>query len=364
VRLDELPRGTVTFLFTDIERSTELARQLGSDYGRIRSEYQRIMRAAIEAAGGHEIDTAGDGFFVAFERAGDAVSAAVAAQQALHVLDSEAVSVRVRMGLHTAEPYVHEGSYHGVGVHRAARICAAGHGGQILLSNATAGIVEDLALPEFALVDLGDHRLKDLEQPQRILQVVVAGLSEAFPPLRAEGSSPHPTVATLFYADIVDYAAALPMLGDDEAGQAASRFRRIVVDIVRSEGGTEREVFGDKVWATFERPLGALRAALRARQRLREGEWFPGDAVPTVRWGIHSGRVAAGPTGDIGGSVWVRCTELCMSAEPDQILVSESTEALLVGEVHDLTLQELGERTLRDVERPMRVFELEPLTRL
>lgn len=82
--------------------------------------------------------------------------------------------------------------------------------------------------------------------------------------------------------------------------------------------------------------------------------------MPTVRWGIHSGRVGAGPWGDIGASSWIRCTELCMSAEPDQILVSESTEALLVGETHDFTLQELGERTLRDVDRPMRVFELEP----
>jgi class 3 adenylate cyclase len=354
----ELPRGTVTFLFTDIERSTELARQLGAEFGRIRAEHHRIMRTALAAHGGHEIDTAGDGFFVAFERAGDAVAAALEAQRALHASELDAVAVRVRMGLHSAEPYVHEGSYHGVGVHRAARICAAGHGGQILLSNATAGIAEDLDLPGVALVDLGDHRLKDLELPQRIIQVVAEGLAEAFPPLRTD-SPPRPTVATLFYADIVEYAALLPVIGDDQADEAASRFRRIVVDIVRSEGGREREVFGDKVWAMFERPLGALQAAVRARQRLREDAWFPGDSVPTVRWGIHSGRVGAGPTGDIGGSSWVRVTELCMSAEPDQILVSESTEALLVGEVHDLGLRDLGERKLRDVERPMRVFELE-----
>ena len=354
----ELPSGTVTFLFTDIEGSTELARRHGADFGRLRAEHHRTMREAIVKHEGYEIDTAGDGFFVAFERAGDAVAAAVDAQRALRELESG--DVRVRMGIHSAEPHLHEGSYHGVGVHRAARICAAGHGGQILLSNATAGIVEDLGLLGVALVDLGDHRLKDLEQPQRIVQVLAEGLSETFPPLRTEESTQRPAVATLFHADIVGYAAVLPALGDDEAGEAASRFRRIVVDIVRSEGGREREVFGDKVWATFERPLGALRAAVRARQRLREGEWFPGDVVPTVRWGIHSGRVGAGPTGDIGGSSWVRCTELCMSAEPDQILVSDSTEALLVGEIHDLTLRDLGERELRDVDRPMRVYELDP----
>jgi class 3 adenylate cyclase len=358
VASDELPRGTVTFLFTDIERSTELARQLGADFGPIRSEHHRIMRAAINAHGGHEIDTAGDGFFVAFGRAGDAVAAALAAQRELHASESRDIAVRVRMGLHSAEPFVHEGSYHGVGVHRAARICAAGHGGQILLSNATAGIVEDLDLPGVVLVDLGEHRLKDLEQPQRLVQVVGEGLLEAFPPLRTEDSS-LPTVVTLFHADVAEFAAVLPILGDDQAGEAMSRFRRIVVDVVRAEGGREREVYGDKVWATFDRPLGALRSAVRARQRLGDGGWFPGDVVPKVRWGIHSGRVGAGDT-DVGGSTWLRCTELCMSAEPDQILVSESTEALLVGEVHELVLRELGERTLRDVERPMRVFELEP----
>jgi class 3 adenylate cyclase len=356
----ELPRGTVTFLFTDIEGSTDLARRLGAGFGELRAEHHRTMRTAIAAHGGHEIDTAGDGFFVAFERAGDAVSAALAAQRALHASETQDVAVRARMGLHSAEPYLHEGAYHGVGVHRAARICAAGHGGQILLSNATAGIVEDLDLAGVRLVDLGEHRLKDLAQPQRLAQVVAEGLPDAFPPLRAEDFSPLPTVATLFYADIVDWAALLPVLGDDEAGEAASRFRQIVVDVVRSEGGREREVFGDKVWAIFERPLGALRAAVRARQQVRDGDWFPGETVPKVRWGIHSGRVGAGPTGDIGGSSWVRCTELCMSADPDQILVSETTEALLVGEVLDLALRELGERALRDVDRPMRVFELEP----
>ena len=97
---------------------------------------------------------------------------------------------------------------------------------------------------------------------------------------------------------------------------------------------------------------------MQARERLRDGEWFPGDDVPKVKWGIHSGRVGAQGT-DIGGSTWLRCTELCMSAEPDQILVSDSTETLLVGEIHEFELLDLGERKLRDVERPMRVFELQ-----
>src|SRR3954447_15989984 len=104
----ELPRGTVTFLFTDIEGSTELARELGANFGIVRSEHHRVLREAFEHHRGHEIETSGDGFFVVFERAGDAVAAAVDAQRALAKTSEGHASVRVRMGLHTAEPHVHD----------------------------------------------------------------------------------------------------------------------------------------------------------------------------------------------------------------------------------------------------------------
>ena len=112
----DLPHGTVTFVFTDIEGSTDLARRHGANFGRVRSEHRRVLREAFGRYGGHEIDTAGDGFFVAFDRAGDAVAAAIAAQRAVAGLE-----VRVRMGLHSAEPYLDEEGYVGVGVHRAPR---------------------------------------------------------------------------------------------------------------------------------------------------------------------------------------------------------------------------------------------------
>ncbi len=139
-----------------------------------------MLREAFGRHEGHEIDTAGDAFFVVFERAGDALAAAVEAQRALAGTPD---SVSVRIGLHSAEPYLDEEGYVGVGVHRAARICAAGHGGQILLSNATAGIVEDLGIEGVKLRDLGEYRLKDIERPQRLFQAVVDGLESEFPPL-------------------------------------------------------------------------------------------------------------------------------------------------------------------------------------
>jgi class 3 adenylate cyclase len=133
--MNELPSGTVTFLFTDVEGSTRLIKQLRDRYGEVLAEHQRILRMAFDEYGGREIDTQGDSFFVAFRRAKDAVAAAVQAQRWLaeHAWP-DAVELRVRMGIHTGEPTVGEERYVGLGVHRAARICAAGHGGQVLVS--------------------------------------------------------------------------------------------------------------------------------------------------------------------------------------------------------------------------------------
>ena len=142
--MTELPSGTVTFLFTDIEGSTTLLKQLGEEYGEVLATHQRLLRDAFAAHGGHEIDTAGDGFFVAFRRARDGVAAAAEAQRALAVQTwPPGVRVGVRMGLHSGEPAVGEERYVGLGVHRAARVGAIAHGGQVLLSSATRGLVED-----------------------------------------------------------------------------------------------------------------------------------------------------------------------------------------------------------------------------
>jgi predicted ATPase/class 3 adenylate cyclase len=164
----ELPTGTVTFLFTDIEGSTRLLRELGDGYAEVLREHRRALRGAWRRHGGVEVDTQGDAFFVAFARASDAVAAAEDAQLAL--ADGP---VRVRMGLHTGEPLLDDEGYVGFDVHRAARIAAAGHGGQVLLSQATA----DLAGGDVR--DLGLHRLKDLSAPERLYQLG----TDDFPPL-------------------------------------------------------------------------------------------------------------------------------------------------------------------------------------
>jgi predicted ATPase len=180
----ELPTGTVTFLFTDIEGSTRLLHELGGAYAEALAEHRRLLRGAFDRHGGVEVDTQGDAFFVAFARANDALTAAAEGQAAL-----EQGPIRVRMGLHTGEPLVTEEGYVGIDVHRAARIAATGHGGQTVVSKTTY----DLGGSD-ALRDLGEHRLKDLSAPERLYQL---GEGE-FPPLKTLYQTNLPIPATPF----------------------------------------------------------------------------------------------------------------------------------------------------------------------
>ena len=179
------PPGTVTFLFSDIEGSTRLLQALGEQYADVLMEQRRLVRCAVKTHDGREIDTAGDAVFVVFERARDAVAAAIAAQRSIAKHPwPQGQPVRVRMGLHTGEPSWSGGGYVGLDVHRGARICAAGHGGQILLSQSTRELVQD-NLPEGAsLRDLGRYQLKDFQHPELLFQVVIPGFPSEFPPLR------------------------------------------------------------------------------------------------------------------------------------------------------------------------------------
>jgi WD40 repeat protein/class 3 adenylate cyclase len=183
------PSGTVTFLFTDIQGSTRLLDKLGEQYAASLAEHHEILRAAIQKWRGQEVDTQGDAFFVTFPRALDAVQCAAEAQRTLAdhkwPLDEP---IRVRMGLHTGEPLIATTGYVGMDVHRAARIGDAGHGGQVLLSQATRElIIHDL--PEGMLIrDLGEHRFKDMKYPTPIFQLVIEGLPIEFPPLKTKFS--------------------------------------------------------------------------------------------------------------------------------------------------------------------------------
>jgi predicted ATPase/class 3 adenylate cyclase len=184
--MNSLPSGTVTILFTDIEGSTRLLQQLGEEYATLIEDHHQLLREACEAYHGRVMGIEGDSFYVVFPSAVEAIHAVVQSQHALagHSWPQD-VRLRVRMGLHTGEPQISALGYVGIDVHRAARISAAGHGGQVLLSQTTHDLVA-VELPEgVTLRDLGEHRLKDLRQPKHLYQLVIEGLPADFPPLKS-----------------------------------------------------------------------------------------------------------------------------------------------------------------------------------
>jgi predicted ATPase/class 3 adenylate cyclase len=214
--MSELPTGTVTFLFSDIEGSTRLLQELGGGYAAVRDEYAAIVRRAIAESGGVEVSTEGDSFFVVFPSPVGAVEAAVAVQKGLAAHDwSPAGPLRVRMGLHTGEGVPGGDDYVGIDVNRAARIAGAAHGGQVLLSDATRGLVQHVLPEGAALRDLGEHRLKDIVHPEHLHDLVIEGLLTEFPPPRTLDARPNnlPVQLTSFVGRDEQIAEVMELLG-------------------------------------------------------------------------------------------------------------------------------------------------------
>src|SRR5919106_1809901 len=187
-----LPGGTVTFVFTDIEGSTELVTRLGEEYRELLNTHHRLLREPFSARGGVGASTGGDAFFVLLTAAPQAVAAAVEAQRAVSQHPwPDGVDVRVRIGIHSGEAAFGGDNYVGVDLHRASRIMAAAHGGQIVLSAATHALSEHGAPVGVAFRDLGEHRLRDLPKAEHLFQVVADGLPEEFPPLRSRDARPN-----------------------------------------------------------------------------------------------------------------------------------------------------------------------------
>ncbi|HEU5300393.1 MAG TPA: tetratricopeptide repeat protein [bacterium] len=214
-----LPAGTVTFLFSDIEGSTRLLQRLGDRYAGVLARYQEILVQSAGTHAGHRIDTVGDAGFFVFSRVSDAVSAAVTVQRALTEQRWPAGEVlRARIGIHTGQPLASGSTYVGLDVHRASRICAAAHGGQIVISDASRVILEQ-ALPEaVSLRDLGQHRLKDLQRPEALFQILHPALPEAFPPLRTLDAHKHnlPAQPTPFVGREEELRGAVALLRQDD----------------------------------------------------------------------------------------------------------------------------------------------------
>ena len=243
--MHDFPTGTITLLFTDIEGSTQLLRQLGDGYGELLASCRALLRSAFQGQRGHEVDTQGDAIFAVFARASDALSAAVAAQRALAAHTwPQGVAVRVRMGLHTGEPSRVTEGYVGLDVHCAARIMGAAHGGQVLLSQATRDLVAHDEADGVSLRDLGEYRLKDFEQAMRLYQVVIAGLPADFPPLKTQGGG----------ADTLPVPPTALVGREDEVAQLGKLLRREDVRLVTltGPGGTGKSHLAIQVAAGLQ----------------------------------------------------------------------------------------------------------------
>jgi class 3 adenylate cyclase len=357
---EELPRGTVTFLFSDVEDSTGLVRRLGDNvFAEIRAQHRRLLRSAFSEHGGREIDTAGDGFFVAFDSAKSAVAAAVNAQRALASFEWQGrAEVRVRMGLHTAEPHLGEEGYVGIGLHRAARICDAARGGQILVSNATAGIVEDAELQEIQLLDLGEYELQGMLRPQRLFQLSVEGLPFEFePPRTPELLARRPGVGTFVAVDLTGSRRVIRALGDEATAGLLSDYHATVTSAVEAKDGIVLERSGDYALAVFADAADALRSAQAIRGALTEftvaAEFDVGVSIV-----VHSGRWSGHPERPTASTALYQLFLLGEIVQPGQVLVSQATAALIEGDRSAPPLRDLGEHVIPDSDKPASVYEL------
>jgi class 3 adenylate cyclase len=362
----ELPSGTVTFLFTDVVGSTQLWDQQPDAMRLTLARHDACLRSAIEARGGRVFKTIGDAFCAVFSQAAYALNAALAAQLSLHALPASdgdecgELVLRVRMALHTGAAEVHGDDYFGPSLNRTARLLAVAHGGQVLLSRATQELVQDDLPFGVSLKALGPHRLRDLNRPEEVFQLVHPDLPSDFPPLQAapvipselsreellhllfelhrrlEAQKQH---CAFLSVDVVHNSemkrAGTPLTVEYSFGQ----FQRWVTEVVQRWGGEIQSAAGDGMMGLFPSDAEALRAARQLQEELArfnaERNRLP---LPfRIRCGVSAGEVAveAGEAiGHLQSAIIDRAAALQKRAEPGGILVS--------GEVAATALIELG----------------------
>jgi class 3 adenylate cyclase len=353
--MPELPSGTITILHTDVQDSTLLTLRLGDRYPEVLATHRSLFRAAFVAHEGQEVDTQGDSFFVVFARATLAAAAAVAIQRTLAAeVWPDSGAIRVRIGIHTGEPIRTAEGYTGLDVIRGARIKEAGHGGQVLLSKATAALIEETLIGDLALRDLGPHRLKGLPRPERIFQLIIPDLPSDFPSLQSldvrgrvhQGLTPGRVLTTVLFVDMVGAVARAVALGDRRWLELRAQYTVLVRQEIARHGGEEVEMVGDEFLAVFDGAVAAIRCGCAIR-----------DAVQAlgveVRVGIHAGEVEHDDKTITEVTVFTggRITQV---AQPGDVLVSSTVKDLAAGS--GVTFTDRGTHALKGLPGEWRLF--------
>jgi class 3 adenylate cyclase len=330
--MPELPGGTLTVLHTDVEDSTPLTVHLGDRYPEVLATHCALLRAAFAAHEGREVDTQGDSFFVVFPRATQAVAAAVQIQRALAAEAwPQGGAMRVRIGINTGEPIRTAEGYTGLDVIRGARIKEAGHGGQVLLSKATAALVEDALIDGLSLRDLGAHRLKGLPRPERIFQLIMPDLPADFPPLRSldtrgrahPGLAPGRVLTTVLFVDIAGAMERLVALGDRRWLEVQGQYTALVRQELARHGGEEVNIVGDHTLAVFDSTAAAIRCGCAIRDAVQ--------GLGLAVWvGIHAGEVEYDDR-IISGLTVFTGIRITGAAQPGEVLVSNTVTELVAG---------------------------------
>lgn len=329
------PSGTVTFLFTDVVRSTEAWESAPEAMSAALERHNELLGAIIRSHGGYVFKTVGDAFCSAFENAAQAVEAAIEAQLALSREPWEDTRLQVRMAIHTGSPELRTGDYFGLDLSRVSRLAGAGYGGQVLLSGAAAALAADRLPPGASLIDLHEHRLRDLSQPEHVFMVVAPGMEVEFPPLRTLAAPPHNLVAPLTSLvgredEIARVCAAL--LGGRRlvtlTGPGGVGKTRIAVEAARRL----LDDFGDGVWLIDMAPLTSgemVPATVASVLRLREA--LPGDEIGAI--GRHMEEKAVLLVLDNCEHVRAACggfAATLLALAPDLRVLATSREALAV----------------------------------
>jgi class 3 adenylate cyclase len=353
--MPELPGGTLTVLHTDVQDSTLLTVRLGHRYPEALATHRTLLRAAFVAHEGQEVDTQGDSFFVVFARATQAAAAAVVIQRTLAAeVWPEGGAIRVRIGMHTGEPVRTGEGYTGLDVIRGARIKEAGHGGQVLLSKATAALIEETLIGDLSLRDLGAHRLKGLPRPEHIFQLIIPDLPTDFPPLQSldvrgrahQALTPGRVLKTVLFVDMVGAVARVVALGDRRWLELRVQYTTLVRQELARHGGEEVDMVGDEFFAVFDGAVAAIRCGCAIRDAVQ------GLGV-AVRVGIHAGEVEHEEKTITGVTVFTG-GRIAQVAEPGDVLLSSTVKDLAAGS--GLMFTDRGTHTLKGLPGEWRLF--------